>query len=259
MVSSRRTSGRGKLEAVVVQTKARKRSVTPDSPNKRRRKNDEGNDEENDERAFNSESDNLVLSSRTRSGRDSIPKNTPKKTKTQYINGNTPTKTVSNGRSMRSREKSPSLPSETSSDPLTTLQNIPDTPIKTPTKIKNGIKVKSAKKDSPQKDIAKKESAKTVSAKKDSAVFDDPTPKSTPAKAFQKRLQAVKHKRTPSADTEPESIAIDEAPEPVKSKSNQPTHSQLEAIKAHVLGKLCGRIPIPLIGDTVKTAEYPHS
>jgi hypothetical protein len=103
---------------------------------------------------------------------------------------------------------------------------------------------------------------KPKSTKKDDMVFDTPPPKTTATNALQKKLQAVaKDKSTPNGIKTPKSISVNGTPTKSKgkvstSKVKPPSHLELEKIKAQVLGKLCGRIPIPLIGDLVETTKY---
>jgi hypothetical protein len=100
---------------------------------------------------------------------------------------------------------------------------------------------------------------KRKSAKKESAIFDEPTTPKTP-KSFQKRLEAIgsdKRTRTRNDTILSDSIAVTppKIKKQIKSSVKHPTQNELERIKAQVLGKLCGRIPIPLVGKPAETAE----
>jgi hypothetical protein len=106
---------------------------------------------------------------------------------------------------------------------------------------------------------------KTNSSKRNNDVADDfdiPTTP-TPATSFEKKLAAItKGSRGNEPKQEstrpPGSVTVNGSRGKSKQSGKAPKQRELESIKSHVLGKLCGRIPIPLTGKPASLAEYNY-
>lgn len=237
MVGTRRGPIRDGANA---EQKSKIKVISSESPKKRRRKNE-------DIFAFGSDSecgDTPTVNGygkRFSKGRLNGPPKRNEDGTQSMTNGGTPSRSTGTRDSKPSRKSSPSpVPSESSSDPLTS-QRTPITPTKQP--------IQSPK--------------KTQSSKRKSAVannFDIPTIP-TPATSFEKKLAAItkgsREKKLNQESTRPrKTVTFNDSRASSEPSVNAPKQGELESIKSYVLGKLCGRNPIPLTGKPAGLAEY---
>lgn len=168
-------------------------------------------------------------------------KSTPAKNKSM-MNGHIPSRR-GNGNSKTFREFSPSPDLSEISDDI--ISRAPVTPPKRP------IQIQARFSQTP---------TKSRSSKRNSSLASE-IPEAIPRTALNNRLvevvvatkeekqkQKMKKPVTPS-----KSITVNDTR--TKSKKG-PTAKELDSIKSQVLGKLCGRIPIPLTGKPADRAEY---
>ena len=237
MVASRRNSSVAFAVEIPAKGKRRRRNETPEAPRKRPRRNSF---------TFNSDESGVPVSSRkSRSksanginGATEVKEKNSKKT----FNGVTPSHHAGNGKSKRIREKSSSpTPSEASED---SILRVSVTPTKRPTQ-------------TPPK--------RKFSGKKNAIVNGTSTPITrTPTNSFQERINAVKKSSKDengnvkwSQDTEDKHlVTMNGTLSKYKPSGKAPTARELDSIKSQVLGKLCGRLPVPLIGHPSKVAKY---
>lgn len=243
MVASRHKSSKTLEEEVKVKAKRKKRSASPEEPpNKRLRKDTDIYDLASD----SDENSGLVVNrSKKRSTNGIQRKGTPdrkKKASRKTVNGDTLSRRAANGNSRLSHESSPSLdPSEYSSDDIdkasprghitpTKVPSQTSTQSK-PSKVK-GSSVNGNPKSIPRTSLNQRFVEVAVAAKED------------------KKKETQHKKVTPS-----KAVTVNGTHTKSKSSRKSPTAEVLDSIKAHVLGKLCGRIPIPLTGKPLKVAE----
>jgi hypothetical protein len=239
MVDKRRASTRDRTN---VDLKRKTEIISLESPKKRRRKSkgvfDFSTDSEDNEapavngyRKGSSKGRLNGVSERKKDGTQSM------------TNGETLSRPMATRYSKSSRESASSpVPSESSSDPLTS-QRTPIIPRKRP--IQKHVETKSSKRNS--------------AAANDFDVTTIPTP----AISFEKKLAAItrgprENKLKRESARPPKTITLNDSRTTPKLSGKAPKQSELESIKSHVLGKLCGRILIPLAGKPAKLAEYGH-
>jgi hypothetical protein len=241
MVASSRNSSRVLEGEIKAKAKRKKGSPSPEGPPRKRLRKDTGvfdftsDSDENDTPAVNG---HKGTSSNGLVGPDS-----KRKGPIRRVNDDTSSRPAVNGHSKLPRERrSPSLsPSDISSDEIDKISpRDPITPTKVPTRTSENTK--SSKKKPPS---------------------INGLAKSIPQTSFNKRLVGVvaqgKEEKAKRNGTVAPSAAVTVAVPRSKTKSalpKGPTAKELDSIKAHVLGKLCGRIPIPLTGKSEKVAEY---
>lgn len=268
---SRRTSSRRQEKEIqeTIPRKRQRKQSNPSPPAKRQKRS-------KDIFYFNeSESEGEEVEAR-KSTRASVETGR-KKGLTQSVNGGTPTKATTNGTNGTSRKRKrtesiASVPSDTSSDPLSSAR-FPATPSK------RSLRNSTRGSDTPNP----RTPSKSAPLKDSTAANGTVTPKGheTPVKSFKQKLEGVKSsttkekpqktiEQTPSSSAKrnsketPQSETIfdndkSRTKSQSKSKVKPPTPQQLDSLKSTILSKLTGRSPVPLIGKSAEVATEIHN
>jgi hypothetical protein len=235
MVSVRRSSSNGIKVEKSVNGKRKLASQSSASPAKKRKLDD---DEEQKDSSFWDHSDGgddapAVNGHHPRSSKTNVEKLTPQKKKKE--NGTTSTPRPRGSGILALADDEISLPDFFSDDKI-----LP----------KSANAPKSRSKQSP----AKSRSSRSKSATPNSLH----SPSIAPPNSFNAKLQAVAKEKAKETIKDPqlsENIVVNGT---TKSKPppKGPKKQDLDAIKQQVLGKLCGRTPIPLQGQAAQVATY---
>jgi hypothetical protein len=229
MTPNRRASVKAKAEEdIKVNGKRKKPTESLHEPPKKRQRADEGNT-------------SAMNGFRIQSSKGRLPgKVTPTKSK-RTPNGGTSSRRELNRNSRNSYELSPSPNLSEISDDI--IIRTPVTPQKRP------IQIQTPSSQTPTKSKSSKSKSSAVSE----------IPEVIPRTALNNRLVEVavaakeEKQKTKQVVTPSKSITVNDSR--ARSKKG-PTAKELDSIKSHVLGKLCGRIPIPLTGKPAERAEY---
>jgi len=232
MVSVRRSSSNGIKVEKTVNGKRKQASQSPASPAKKRKLDD---DEEQNDPSFWDHPDDIpaVNGHYPKSSKKNVEKSTPQRNKKDKGKTSTPRPRGSGILALADDEFS--LPDFFSDDKILPKSN--NSP-------------KSRSKQSP----SKSKSSKSKPATSNSL----PSPSIAPPNSFNAKLQAVAKERVKETIKEPplsENIVVNGT---TKSKPppKGPKKQDLDTIKQQVLGKLCGRTPIPLQGQAAQVATY---
>ena len=235
MVSARRSSSNGIKVEKSVNGKRKLTSQSPASPAKKRKLDE---DEEQKDPSFWDHPDGgdhtpAMKGHHPKSSKTNVEKSTPQKKKKD--NGTTSTPRPRGSGILALADDEISLPDFFSDDKI--LPKSANTP-------------KSRSKQSP----AKSKSSKSKPATPNRL----PSPSIAPPNSFTAKLQAVAKEKGKETIKEPplsENIVVNGT---TKSKPppKGPKKQDLDTIKQQVLGKLCGRTPIPLQGQAAQVATF---